>query len=94
MILDVETTGLNHKACQIIEFGFVHCSYSPSEKERISSIDKIESLYNDPFEPISQEITELTGITDEMVAGHSVTIEDLRQRLAGDPLGPCSQRRV
>ena len=37
----------------------------------IGIIDSYQS-FNDPEEPISQEITRITGITDEDVEGHSL----------------------
>lgn len=85
VFLDVETTGFNAESDKVIEFGFVRVDYSPSEK-RITSVDGIASLYNDPGFPIPEEITQLTGITDADVAGQRVTPQDLDTWLFGDPL--------
>ena len=39
---------------------------------RIVGVRETFSAFNEPSEPISSEITGLTGITDEMVAGHKI----------------------
>ncbi len=70
-ILDVETTGLSHATDKIIELGIVTGRLS-LESGRITSITSAHSLYQDPGFPITEEITALTGITDEMVAGQHI----------------------
>lgn len=70
LILDTETMGLDYNTDAIIELGLVVISYSPSTFE-VTSIDGVLSLYEDPLKPIPELITELTGITDEMVSGES-----------------------
>jgi DNA polymerase-3 subunit epsilon len=66
VLLDTETTGLSADDESIIELGMVKVLYSPSTKRIVSIVDVI-SLYEDPGKPIPELITELTGITDEMV---------------------------
>lgn len=71
VILDTETTGLLADEEAIIELGMVKVMYSKS-KNRISSIVEVISLYEDPQKPIPENITRLTGITNEMVTGQSI----------------------
>lgn len=67
MFLDVETTGFFPSIDKIIELGFVLFEYSTDG--RIFRILEEFSQYQDPGMAIPQEIIELTGISNEMVAG-------------------------
>jgi DNA polymerase-3 subunit alpha (Gram-positive type) len=61
VVFDIESTGLSAQSCKIIEIGAV-----------LVSGGKIGDRFHtfvDPEEPISNEITRLTGIDDSMVAG-------------------------
>ena len=69
--LDLETTGSNKETCKIIEFAGKLTAIDKNNGELIGIIDSYQS-FNDPEEPISQEITRITGITDEDVEGHSL----------------------
>ena len=71
VFLDTETTGLSAESDAIIELGLVRASFSPSAKKLVS-IDRIISAYEDPGRPLSPFITELTGITDDMVRGKRI----------------------
>lgn len=68
VLLDLETTGFNVDEEKIIELGMVEVLYSPSAR-RITSVLRAVSMLEDPGKPITEEITGITGITDEMVAG-------------------------
>jgi DNA polymerase III subunit epsilon len=70
ILLDVETTGLNAAQDEIIELAMVKFEYLPDD--RITRITDVFSSFNEPSNPIPAEITELTGITDEMVSGHRI----------------------
>jgi DNA polymerase-3 subunit epsilon len=68
ILLDTETTGLDHANDEIIELGMVRFDYTPDG--RIVGVRDTFSAFNEPSAPISAEVTALTGITNEMVAGH------------------------
>jgi len=70
ILLDVETTGLNTAQDEIIELAMVKFDYLPDD--RIARITGVFSSFNEPSNPIPTEISELTGITDEMVSGHRI----------------------
>jgi DNA polymerase-3 subunit epsilon len=80
VLLDVETTGLNIQEEVITELGMVVVSYSPSAG-KISTIDGVISLYDDPGKPIPEEITQLTGITNAMVKGQKIDVGIVTQWL-------------
>lgn len=67
VFLDVETTGLDPERDEIIELGMVRFSFSPEGE--VLGTDPPFSRLRQPSKPIPVEITRLTGITDEMVAG-------------------------
>ncbi|MCE2575383.1 3'-5' exonuclease [Komagataeibacter sp. FNDCR2] len=75
MFLDLETTGLNAAKDEIIEFGIVPFVYT-LEGRILGSLEPFSRL-REPSCPIPAQITALTGITPEMVAGQSVTPEEV-----------------
>jgi DNA polymerase III subunit epsilon len=80
LCLDTETTGLDHAQDRIIELGIVAFEYDPVTAEIIKVTDKY-SGFEDPGFLLSAEITEITGITDDMVRGQTID-EDQVNRLA------------
>jgi DNA polymerase-3 subunit epsilon len=70
VLLDTETTGLDTRKDEVIELGMVKFAYTPDG--RFAGVRETFSAFNEPSVPISPEITALTGITDEMVAGHRI----------------------
>jgi len=70
ILLDVETTGLAQQKDEVIEIGMVKFDYLPDC--RIAGIKDVFSSFNEPSEPIPLEVTALTGITNEMVAGQRI----------------------
>ncbi len=69
--LDLETTGSNKETCKIIEFAGKLTAIDKNNGELIGIIDSYQS-FNDPEEPITTEITRITGITNADVDGHSL----------------------
>ncbi len=82
VFLDTETTGLSTNTEQIIELGMVSASFSPSQKKLVS-IDRIFSEYEDPGKPIPEEISKLTGITDQDVKGQKINDTAVKETLDG-----------
>ncbi len=70
LYLDTETTGLDPNADRIIELAMVPFAFS-SDGRIFTLGDELDQL-EDPDRPIPPEIVELTGITDEMVAGKTI----------------------
>ena len=72
--IDTETTGLNHAVDKIIEVGIVAFEYDPVTADIIRITDRY-SGFEDPGTALSDETTAITGITDDMVRGHSFNDE-------------------
>ena len=69
--IDLETTGLDHKKNGITEIGISLFKYN----NKTGEIYKMERSYgslNDCGIPIPQEVTDLTGLTDEKVKGQKI----------------------
>jgi DNA polymerase-3 subunit epsilon len=70
IILDLETTGLDCAKDEIIELGMVRFAYSPTDE--VTALTGTFQAFNEPSAAIAPEITELTGITNEMVQGQRI----------------------
>ena len=70
LCIDTETTGLDHLRDKIIELGIVAFEYDPADGEIIRLCGRYAG-FEDPGFPLAAEITDITGITDGMVAGQS-----------------------
>lgn len=81
LCLDTETTGLNQQADRIIELGIVAFEYDPRTGQIIRIVERYNG-FEDPGEPLAKEIIEITGITDEILAGQAFDDEAVN-RLAG-----------
>ena len=76
--IDVETTGLDPKTGRIIELAIRRIRYDAGGV--VTEIDRPYEWREDPGEPLSAEITALTGLTDEDLAGQEID-EDGATRL-------------
>jgi DNA polymerase III subunit epsilon len=70
LFVDVETTGLDHQSNEIIELAMVPFLYGADGQ--VYEVMEPFQRFHQPSGPISAEITRLTGITDDMVAGHTI----------------------
>ncbi|MBQ8689614.1 MAG: PolC-type DNA polymerase III [Clostridia bacterium] len=74
VVFDIETTGFYNRTCKIIEIGAV--------KIKGGKVIEEMDIFVDPEQHIPDEITALTSITDEMVAGAPKEREAVEQFLA------------
>ncbi len=70
ILIDLETTGLDPAKDEIIEMALVPFEYGLDG--RIFEVREPFSALRQPSKPIPPEITQITGITDEMVAGKTI----------------------
>jgi len=75
VLIDTETTGLSHAKDEIIEIGAVAFTYDG--EGAVGDVVEIYSGLRQPSDPIPAEITRLTGITDDMVAGLEIDVAAL-----------------
>jgi DNA polymerase-3 subunit epsilon len=70
IVLDLETTGVDPRRDEIIEVAMVPFQYDADGQ--VLAVGEAFSRLRQPREPISDEITRITGITDAMVAGQVI----------------------
>ncbi|MBS1016102.1 3'-5' exonuclease [Acetobacter persici] len=75
LFLDLETTGLDAALDEIIEIGMVPFAYT-LDGGLIGVLPAFSRL-REPSVPVPQRVTELTGLTQEQLAGHSITPEEV-----------------
>ena len=76
IILDTETTGLSHRKDEIIEVGVI--AFTFDAQGAIGDVTGTYAGLQQPRVPVPAEITKLTGITNEMVAGQVIDMRALR----------------
>lgn len=70
LAMDLETTGLDCRIHEIIEIAMVPFDYTVDG--HVTAVYPAYQAYNQPSSSIPPEITQLTGITDAMVARHVI----------------------
>lgn len=73
LFVDVETTGLDPARDEIIELAMAPFTYDLSGE--VLEIGEAFSALREPAAPITPQITALTGITNDMVAGRRIEAE-------------------
>lgn len=79
LVVDLETSSLDIKSGKIIEIGIREFLYHRTTAE-IVKIGRSYASLNDPKEPLSNDILQLTGINDKMLSGKQIewdTVEKL-----------------
>ena len=82
VIVDTETTGLNQDTDKIMEIGLVVFEYDPQTGQAYRVLESFGAL-EDPGIPITPAITEITGITNEMVAGKRIDDARVAELVSG-----------
>jgi len=72
--LDLETTGLNKNEDKIIELAVKLVAVDKKNGQLIGILNEYQA-FQDPLEPIDEKVTQINGITNEMVKGHSIDWE-------------------
>ena len=80
IILDTETTGLNPAEDKVIQLSMLHFTY---DEQGIIKLGDLFDAYQDPGMPIPEEVTRITGITQEMVDGRSIDEAEVSDFISG-----------
>lgn len=83
VILDTETTGVDVTKDKVIQLSMLRFRF---DDQGILGLDEIFDRYRDPGEPLSPEITAITGITDAMVQGNTIEDDEVSAFLDGAEL--------
>ena len=74
VIIDLETSGLNPEQDEIIEIGIITLKIDQNSRP---SILKMFGALNEPSKPISEEISNLTGIQNEDLHGQKIDWQEI-----------------
>ena len=85
LVLDVETTGLNSQEDQIIELAIRPFLFNKDNGD-VLRIETAYTSFQDPGRPLKPEIVQLTGITDDMLAGKKIDWEQVDEIFASAQL--------
>ncbi len=80
-VIDVETTGLSHAQDQVIEIGLRLFKFNRNTGE-VLSFERSYTSFQDPGMPLSDQVTRITGITDDMVKGQQIDWTTVDQLIA------------
>lgn len=86
-IIDLETTGLDPRTDEIIEIGTLIVTFT--NEDGFIALNYTDNQLQQPRTPISEEITKITGITNEEVAGKSIEWQQIATQLADVDLIIC-----
>ena len=84
VLLDVETTGLDAATDEIIELGMLKFTFTTDG--RVGRVVDRFQEFREPGVAIPANVTEITGITPQMVAGQSIDAERVERFIAGAAL--------
>ena len=80
VIVEIETSGLDHRRDEVIELGMVAFIHDV----QVAVVDVVGAFtaLHEPTRPISPEITRLTGITVAMIEGQKIDLEAVEAFIA------------
>lgn len=81
LYVDTECTGMEHDTDEVFEFAGI--PFTATRDGDIIAVGQPVSWFNEPSKPIPTEVSELTGVTNEMVRGHRFDPTKFEQLLAG-----------
>lgn len=87
LVVDLETMGLNPKADEILEIGIL--SFAFDKANGIIGVTKTYNELQQPSKPIPEEITKITGISDEDVKGKNIDWQHVSTMLENAHLIIC-----
>jgi DNA polymerase-3 subunit epsilon len=71
LVLDTETTGLDHSSCRIMELALLRVDINRRTGQPVGAVQVYDGL-EDPGQPIPPEVQKITGIDSSMVAGQKL----------------------
>lgn len=80
-VVDLETTGFSAEQDEIIEVGIIRFQFSPSAG-RVTCVDSFINYLQEPSAPLKPIITEVTGLTDEILEGEYIPKDDVKRFVA------------
>ena len=83
--IDLETTGTNIKTDEVIEIAIKVISINKVDGSSLLAVDSYESLA-EPKQPITEHITKVNGISNEMVKGKSIDWSEVDRILSSSQL--------
>ena len=81
VVLDVETTGLNHNNDEVIQIAMRPFFVNPTTGE-VSGVKKSIAYLQEPSRPLDQVIKDITGFDDSDLSGHSIPWEKVASLLS------------
>lgn len=87
VVLDTETTGLDHARDEVVELGMVAVVHDASGA--VVEVADVFDALREPSVPIPPEVSRLTGITWDMVEGKSIDAEDVARFVSDASLVIC-----
>lgn len=79
IIFDIETSGLDFRKHQVIEVFARLFRVELAENHNLIRAGSFIHQMSQPFEPLTEEIVRLTGLTDEMLEGKQFELEELQK---------------
>jgi len=74
-IIDTETTGLNTDSCEVIELGYQLVEFD--SHGHFYKVVSAKNFMNEPEGDISDEVTQVTGLTIDDVKGHRIPWDEV-----------------